>query len=958
MSRWRWPEEDQESVDISELLNDVVSRPGWRAGGYVMLELAQHETQCCAEHFWNNRQACGILSVESSLDNAPALTLDLDPVTTQELAKQEYSKRTESQACEVSVSGFFAGQAKECQERLLVPKTAITASSTMKAGRGNVFKDVYPQRQNINWYEGLAICESMGANMCTNLEMAGAAKNTPFWGPVTESDVYVPYLKPGQGNLMFHEQYMKVSSSGYGQERRPNWMERIASFVACCGPVGHPAYMAADSNEVSFWKSDPIAEDATLQLYLGEGLFTVGKVSIKWTEHFPLTYSIEGSKDGISWTIMGKKSGRGGTDIFPISSGEPLRYVRLAMSKPTSPGNGFGVNEFQVYGCQKEEYLEFKNFAEDTDGDALLTASLSVTPIVHAVIPSRGTTAGGSDVTITGHFFGMQQSGIGIKFGPYNCEITSVISLDGNDTVTCKTGASGAENGGVKDVIVSVKGYGDSVKGKFWYIDTWSARTTWGGANPPLGCGPFKDDRSCVDSVVIPKGQTILLDVSPPRFYLLLIEGSLIFERKDLHLQAGYILIRGGHLEIGTEQDPFLQRAEITLYGHPQSIELPTFGSKVLACYKCTMDIHGAPTVSWTLLSKTVNEGDNKIVVRDTVNWPIGSAIAIATTDYESFMSSHTEVAIVTGIEGEGRTVVLTNFSSCSTWDKLTAVSRQSSCLRNQAGFRFTHISEDFKVQGRKIPFRAEVGLMNRNIIIRGDHDELLCPDAELGLDGKTKLSCNEFGGQGLFFHSPGHESLRARISNMEIANAGQAFRLGKYAVHWHMIGNVRQSFQKNSTVHHSWNRGTAIHGTHFLEYSHNFLFTVKGHTVFIEDGVETNNVVEGNLALITIPSQALLATDTTPAGFWIVSGANYVVNNHAVGSRRYGIWFRPERSTTGTSTGTPMETHPIEIPILKFSGNTGHSNLKYGQNFDPVTAHCNFNCLVFPHSKFSHHHL
>jgi hypothetical protein len=45
-------------------------------------------------------------------------------------------------------------------------------------------------------------------------------------------------------------------------------------------------------------------------------------------------------------------------------------------------------------------------------------------------------------------------------------------------------------------------------------------------------------DRTCTETVVIPEGQTVLLDVSPPRLYLILIEGTLVFDRRDLLLQA------------------------------------------------------------------------------------------------------------------------------------------------------------------------------------------------------------------------------------------------------------------------------------------------------------------------------------------------------------------------------------------------------------------------------------
>jgi len=152
----------------------------------------------------------------------------------------------------------------------------------------------------------------------------------------------------------------------------------------------------------------------------------------------------------------------------------------------------------------------------------------------------------------------------------------------------------------------------------------------------------------------------------------------------------------------------------------------------------------------------------------------------------------------------------------------------------------------------------------------------------------------------------------------------------GRYAIHWHMVGNLRESYQRNVSVHHSWNRGVAIHGINYLRLHSNFAYQVMGHTFFIEDGPEEFNHLENNLAIKTIPSMNLLNTDQTPAGFWIVSGANFILGNHAVASRRYGMWFRPEMAATGTSFNTP-DVHPINIPVLEFRGNQAHSNGKYG---------------------------
>ena len=301
------------------------------------------------------------------------------------------------------------------------------------------------------------------------------------------------------------------------------------------------------------------------------------------------------------------------------------------------------------------------------------------------------------------------------------------------------------------------------------------------GKAPPTGCGSWHHDKACTDTVVIPQGQVVLLDQSLPRFYLILIEGTLIFDRVDITLSANYILLRGGTLEIGTEEEPFMNQVHLTLHGHPKSMELPTFGSKVIACYECKMSIHGAPQVAWTQLAATALPGDSEIRLQDSVNWPLGSRIVIATTDFESPKSSHTEIASVAEVLDDGKRVRLTDIRVCPEYD----FSGLPKTCHERSELSYPHLGEDAIFDGRRLSFRAEVGLLSRNIVIEGDHDETLCPLPDMADDGVTKLSCNQFGGQ-MFFHSPGHESLKVQLSNFEIRNAGQAFRLGRYAIHWY----------------------------------------------------------------------------------------------------------------------------------------------------------------------------
>ena len=81
------------------------------------------------------------------------------------------------------------------------------------------------------------------------------------------------------------------------------------------------------------------------------------------------------------------------------------------------------------------------------------------------------------------------------------------------------------------------------------YLDRWSDLRTWLYQEPPVE----------EDFVVVPDGQTVLLDVSPPKLFVLLIQGRLVFDRQDLTLNSSYILIAGGQLEVGTPAEPFLQ---------------------------------------------------------------------------------------------------------------------------------------------------------------------------------------------------------------------------------------------------------------------------------------------------------------------------------------------------------------------------------------------------------------
>lgn len=208
---------------------------------------------------------------------------------------------------------------------------------------------------------------------------------------------------------------------------------------------------------------------------------------------------------------------------------------------------------------------------------------------------------------------------------------------------------------------------------------------------------------------------------------------------------------------------------------------------------------------------------------------------------------------------------------------------------------------------------RAEVGLLTRNVKYQGDPE--------------TSLQ-NQYGAT-IMLHSPGDESVIGRISHAEFFNVGQSFQIGRYPIHFHMIGEVNKSYVIGNSIHNSFNRGTTIHGVHYLRVTHNVYYHCKGHNLFIEDGVETRNYIAYNLIMQVRASHSILNTDTTPAGLWMTNPDNIVVGNHVAGGSRYGFWYDLQKNSIGPSAS--KDICPINQKLGEFRDNVAHSVGRYG---------------------------
>ena len=596
------------------------------------------------------------------------------------------------------------------------------------------------------------------------------------------------------------------------------------------------------------------------------------------------------------------------------------------------------------------------NTSADTSCDVVLTQSnggeskavtlagafdykASLTPTVSGVSPNEGGSGGGTRITISGTFsmFPSETPTVSIDGSP--CVLVS----NTDSEIVCDTEAhSGSGTFPVTVEFASGNSIADTAdSNNFRYVDRWSSIWTWGGGEIP------QED----EFIVLVKGQTIVLDVTTPKLsFLLLNGGNLIFDKDvdGLQLNSEFILImEDSVLEVGTEDEPFEREAEIIMHGHTRCTELPIYGCKVIAVRKGALELHGRHiSHTWTHLTSTANVGDTQITVElDVSDWRVGDEIVIASTNDRHSMGEN-EKHKIASIDSDGKTITLEN------------------------ALKFKHISLTQTFGDHEIKTRAEVGLLTRNIKVMGSQNteffyEIEACDRDFDSNqfatqtcfaGKfgEELGSDEFGST-LLANAKNKDLQEAevRISYVEFFWVGQAFRVGRYPIHFHLLGNVNGSYSRGNAVHNSFNRATTIHGISEVVVEHCVTYNIKGLSFFIEDGVEENNVVQYNLAVYTRQSSSLLNPDVTPAAFWIVNANNKIRHNTAAGGTHFGFWFRTLAFPDGPSETKSYCTN--RVPLGEFRNNTAHTVGWYGiwifsmdgwfpSDGTPEGGYCNWN--------------
>lgn len=166
------------------------------------------------------------------------------------------------------------------------------------------------------------------------------------------------------------------------------------------------------------------------------------------------------------------------------------------------------------------------------------------------------------------------------------------------------------------------------------------------------------------DSIIIPDGVYVVVDVPLPKLKILDIRGYLELDKsRDHYLEANMIFINGGQLIAGWENDPILTNVSIVLTGTKDELDfrlpngLTKIGGKGIGVFG-GLDLHGKPRdVIWTQLEVGVSAGQSEITLKEAVDWVAGEEIVVTTT---SFVIEQTETMTIAAVSQDKKTLTLT----------------------------------------------------------------------------------------------------------------------------------------------------------------------------------------------------------------------------------------------------------------------------------------------------------
>jgi len=445
---------------------------------------------------------------------------------------------------------------------------------------------------------------------------------------------------------------------------------------------------------------------------------------------------------------------------------------------------------------------------------------------------------------------------------------------------------------------------------------TWSAPATWeGGKVPAAGA-----------RVQVRAAHTVVYDIrSEEVIRSIHVAGTLHFAHdRDTRLDVGLIKIQPGDdagengfdcdahptdldpnvprpaLEVGTPEQP-IDGKHTALIRLTYVAGLDKQSCPALVCCGGRMDLHGAPlSRSWVKLGATANAKDLEVTLAEAVTgWRVGDRVLITATQKDK---------VEAGTRRRGR--------------HNREVFTEERTIKELDGVKLTLDRPLLHPHQGTGAFRGEVANLSRNVVV-----ESADPAGERG-------------------HTMYHRNSAGAISYAEFRHLGKEGVLGRYAIHYHLVGDtMRGSYVLGTSIWDSGNRWITIHGTNYLVVRDCVGYQSVGHGFFMEDGTEVCNVLDHNLAVQAyhgkpLPKQILPFDQNEGAGFWWANSLNTFTGNVSCENDQYGYRFEATRTSRFNLTlpiqqpdGTRKPTDIRTLPFIRFEDNEAHADGLYGFN-------------------------
>lgn len=468
----------------------------------------------------------------------------------------------------------------------------------------------------------------------------------------------------------------------------------------------------------------------------------------------------------------------------------------------------------------------------------------------------------------------------------------------------------------------------------------WSSGETWSTGKVP-GTGA---------KVLIQRGHTVVYDLDSAEVIRgIQISGVLTFAKdRNTRLDVGLIRIEdldsyseegfdclhamedsadeaGGKtyrpaLEIGQQNSPLsAEFTAIIRLHHLEGMDPET--CPAIVCCGGRMDLHGAPLErTWVKLPyQTAKVGEARIVMPYPLpGWKEGDRIIISgtTRQFGYLGTRYRKAGVDNGVSSNPTTEerVITRMRRWGGFDsKLQIVSFDEP-------LEFDHLGVG--------EFRAEVANLSRNVIVE---------------------SADPAGVRG---HTMYHDGSAGSISYAEFRHLGKRGVLGKYPIHYHLVGtSMRGSSLIGLSVWDSHNRWITVHGTQYLVVKDCVGYKSIGHGYFLEDGTEVYNIFDRNLAVqalrgAPLPEQVLPYDGNLGSGYWWANSLNTFTRNVAVECDEDGFRYEVVKREDFDPVlpilqhdGTVEKVDVRTLPFVRFDGNEAHCQRLFGINLGGFTA-------------------